>query len=43
MDWAPEGVKEKIGAVLGADDRRIKGDLARFKDFIESRGQESGQ
>ena len=21
MDWAPEGIKEKVGAVLGADDR----------------------
>jgi uncharacterized membrane protein len=26
MDWAPEGIKEKVGAVLGADDRRVKGD-----------------
>ncbi|MDQ4092326.1 MAG: SRPBCC family protein [Actinomycetota bacterium] len=42
MDWAPEGVKEKIGAALGADDRRVKGDLERFKEFIESRGRETG-
>lgn len=42
MDWAPEGVKEKIGAALGADDSRVKGDLERFKEFIESRGQETG-
>jgi len=26
MDWAPEGLKEKLGAALGADDRRVKGD-----------------
>jgi uncharacterized membrane protein len=42
MDWAPEGIKEKIGSALGADDRRIKGDLQRFKEFIESRGRETG-
>ena len=42
MDWAPEGVKEKVGAALGADDRRVKGDLERFKDLIEARGAESG-
>jgi uncharacterized membrane protein len=42
MDWAPEGVKEKVGAALGADDRRVKGDLERFKDLIESRGAASG-
>jgi uncharacterized membrane protein len=42
MDWAPEGIKEKLGAALGADDRRVKGDLERFKEFIEDRGSESG-
>jgi uncharacterized membrane protein len=42
MDWAPEGLKEKVGAALGADDRRVQGDLQRFKELIESRGQESG-
>ena len=42
MDFVPEGVKEKVGAALGAPDRRIKGDLERFKDMIESRGRESG-
>jgi uncharacterized membrane protein len=43
MDWAPEGVKEKLGAALGADDRRVKGDLQRFKEFIEARGQATGE
>jgi uncharacterized membrane protein len=42
MDWAPEGIKEKVGAALGADDRRVKGDLERFKEFIEVRGSETG-
>ncbi|MBA3365883.1 MAG: cyclase, partial [Actinobacteria bacterium] len=27
---------------IGADDRRVKGDLERFKELIESRGSESG-
>lgn len=42
MDWQPEGLAEKAGAVLGADDRRVKGDLKRFKTFIESRGTQTG-
>jgi hypothetical protein len=28
--------------VLGFADRRVRGDLERFKEFIESRGQETG-
>ena len=42
MDFVPEGIKEKLGDALGAPDRRVKGDLERFKEMIESRGQESG-
>ena len=42
MDWEPEGVKEEIGSLLGFDKRRVKGDLARFKTFIEERGRETG-
>ena len=43
MDWAPEGLKEKVGSALGVAERRIEGDLERFKAFIESRGgQETG-
>ena len=42
MDFVPEGIKEKIGDALGAPDRRVKGDLERFREFIESRGQETG-
>lgn len=42
LDWDPETFAEKVGAVVGADDHRVKGDLARFKDFIESRGSETG-
>ena len=42
IDWQPEGAVEAAGAAVGADDRRVKGDLARFKQLIESRGQETG-
>ena len=42
MDWEPEGVTEKIGTALGMDDRRVQGDLKRFKELIEQQGSESG-
>jgi uncharacterized membrane protein len=42
MDVDPEGVVENVGTALGFLDRRVKGDLERFKEFIESRGSESG-
>ena len=42
MDFEPEGLVEKAGDKLGFDQRRVKGDLERFKEFIESNGAESG-
>jgi uncharacterized membrane protein len=42
LDWQPEGVVEKAGAAIGVDDRRVSGDLDRFKSYIESRQHESG-
>ena len=42
MTYDAEGLLETVGSALGADDRRVKGDLDRFKELIESRGQESG-
>jgi uncharacterized membrane protein len=42
MDVEPEGVVENVGTFLGFLDRRVKGDLERFKEFIESRGAETG-
>jgi uncharacterized membrane protein len=38
VDWAPEGLKERIGEALGAADRRVRGDLERFRDLVEARG-----
>jgi uncharacterized membrane protein len=42
MDVDPEGPVENVGTALGFLDRRVKGDLERFKEFIESRGTETG-
>jgi uncharacterized membrane protein len=42
LDWDSEGIVEALGALLGQDDRKVKGDLDRFKELIESRGRESG-
>jgi uncharacterized membrane protein len=42
LDFEPEGLTEKVGSALGADSRRVKGDLERFEEFIESRGAETG-
>ena len=33
---------EAVGSAAGLDQRRVRGDLERFKDLIESRGAESG-
>ena len=40
--YDPEGFVEKTGDALGFVSGRIEGDLERFKDFIENRGQETG-
>jgi uncharacterized membrane protein len=43
LEWEPEGLVEKAGSVLGADHRQVSADLGRFKEFIESRGIETGE
>jgi len=42
MDYDPEGVVENAGDALGLLSHRVEGDLERFKDFLESRGSETG-
>ena len=42
IDWEPEGLVEKAGAALGFDDRQVKADAKKFKEFIESQGTETG-
>jgi uncharacterized membrane protein len=43
IEWVPEGVAEKTGAAIGVDDRQVKADAKRFKEFIEARGSETGE
>jgi uncharacterized membrane protein len=42
LDFSPDGILERLGDMVGAPDRRVQGDLQRFKELIESRGTESG-
>ena len=42
IDFDPDGPLENVGTALGVVERRIKGDLDRFKEFIEGRGQATG-
>ncbi|MDP9395621.1 MAG: SRPBCC family protein [Actinomycetota bacterium] len=42
LDYEPEGLVENAGDKLGIVTSRIKGDLERFKTFIEERGRETG-
>jgi len=42
MEYDPETFIEKAGDAVGIVSQRVTGDLERFKDFIESRGRETG-
>jgi uncharacterized membrane protein len=42
LEYDPEGVVENVADALGVVSARVKGDLERFKDFIEARGYETG-
>ena len=42
LDWEAEGMVEKVGTMLGQDDRQVSGDLERFKELVEERGSVSG-
>jgi len=42
LDWKPEGLVEKVGALLQIDDIQIDRDLHRFKELIEANGFETG-
>lgn len=42
MDYDPEGVTENVGDAMGIFSSRVKGDLERFKEFLESHGHETG-
>ena len=42
LTYATESLMEKAGNALNVPDRQLKKDLGRFKEFIESRGAETG-
>ena len=42
LEAEPEGIIEEVGDKLGVFNRRVEGDLKRFKEFVESRGTETG-
>ena len=42
LEYAPQGVAENVGDALGVVSLRVQGDLDRFKEFIETRGRETG-
>ena len=42
MEYEPQGMVEQTGDAVGLVTHRVEGDLKRFKDFIESRGRETG-
>jgi uncharacterized membrane protein len=42
LDVDPDGPVENIGDALGLVTRQVKGDMKRFKEFIEERGHETG-
>jgi uncharacterized membrane protein len=42
LDYEPKGFFEQIGDALGFVERRVEGDMQRFKTFIEERGAPTG-
>jgi len=42
LDYDPEGPIENAADALGLVKARVKGDLERFKEFLERRGRETG-
>ena len=42
MDIDPEGVVENVADKIGVLGHRVKADMKKFKEFIESRGTETG-
>lgn len=42
LDWEPEGLVEKLGALVGAGGHAVKKDLKNFKEFIEKRHAPTG-
>jgi len=43
MSYDPEGFIENVGVALGMVEGRMKGDMERFKEFIERHGTATGE
>ncbi|MEV7784304.1 SRPBCC family protein [Streptomyces sp. NPDC088106] len=43
VEFRPRGAAERVGDLLGLIRRQVLEDLARFKEYIEGQGRESGQ
>lgn len=42
IEYEPEGFVENVGTMLGVVNGRMRGDLERFKELVESGGHDSG-
>jgi uncharacterized membrane protein len=42
MEYEPEGMKEKVGSMLGVDGGQVEEDLERFRDLVENREVPTG-
>ena len=42
IEYDPQGFLENVGDAVGVVSQRVEGDLNRFKQYIESRGTETG-
>jgi uncharacterized membrane protein len=42
IEHEEDGVVEKVGSAHGADTHRVKGDLERFKELVETHGAAGG-
>jgi uncharacterized membrane protein len=43
LDYEPEGLKEKLGSMVGADSALVNADLDRFKELVEERQAPTGE
>jgi uncharacterized membrane protein len=42
VEWEPHGAAQQAAAVLSYDESQVRRDVQRFKQYIESRGVETG-
>jgi len=42
LEYDPQSLVENVGSALGLVERRVEGDLKRFKEFVESEGTATG-